>query len=247
MDSNLIWLSCSLAILSLITTIAMVLPFALFKSRPNLGISFWISSVVVAVLALLSAIAAGITSVLKTYWLLRPQDLSGSTALLIVAVSFTPWILFAVVGVALSLASLRIEPLRVSSRQVDQELLLAAPVLREFKGVEVRELPLASGLAFAKYTSGAPRIYVSAGLVRELNATEVEHILLHEWYHISRRHLPLLREVKRLSKALSILHIFPRAYFELSNLTELAAENYLVRRIGQEALKATTSKYREMS
>lgn len=235
MTAPLIIIPIALEWVILVTTLAPIfLPSRrLFIKFPNLGLAIWFAALLSAGLAVLTAIAVTIWSLIET-WLALESNAGGSASWLTAFwVSFAPWLILAAAGISLAVINLRIEPLVVAAKQTQPLFEGALRPVQNFMGVEVLEMPLPIAVAFTRN-----RQIILSSVVREvLTDGQFEAVLFHELAHIRGNHnalkklagfVRLLSPQLAASKALVV---------EVDRLCELAADKRALGEVDAQTLQ----------
>ena len=223
----------------LVTTLAPVILVGRFNSRPKLGLSFWFGFLLSSGLATALAVGIAVSTVFETYAKLHQSRVGSQDWLSAILVSFSPWLILAISGIALALINQRLEPL-VSVARESKPLLDAASRPRMiFQGhpVATVELPI----MMAAVSRG--QIIISRLALETLSEPELDAVLWHEIGHIRGRH----NELKTLAGFVRVLSSWLTAtqamVFEVNRLVELDADLYALKHVDSKLLGATRKRF----
>jgi Zn-dependent protease with chaperone function len=185
------------------------------------------------------AIGIAIASIFETYLQLASNPVGSSGWLSTLAVSFAPWLILAISGIALALTNQRLEPILASARESRPLLDSAVRPWMNFHGYEVSRIDLP--IMVAAVVGG--KILVSTSAERSLEARELDAVLWHEIGHIRGRHNQL-KQLAGFICSLSPWLVASQALVnEVHRLAELDADLFATRHVESELLSATRSKF----
>ncbi|MFM6966064.1 MAG: M48 family metalloprotease [Rhodoluna sp.] len=223
----------------LVTNLAPIVLVGRFSNRPRLGLVLWFSTFLSSGLATLLALGIAVASIYDTYQGLTSVRFGSSSWLATLALSFAPWLILAISGIALALANQRIEPIFASARTARPLLDAALQPLMKFQGHEVARIDLT--IMVAAVARG--RILVSSTALASLNEAELEAVLWHEIGHLRGRH----NELKQLAGFIHALSPWITAskamVAEVARIAECEADRFAIRHVDAEFLRATRSKF----
>jgi Zn-dependent protease with chaperone function len=222
-----------------VTTATPLLLVGRFDRHPRLGLTIWLAAFLSSGLATILAIGIAIASIFKTYLQLASNPVGSSSWISTLAMSFAPWLILAISGIALALSNQRREPILANAREVTPLLHSASRPWMNFHGHSVLriELPIMVA-AVAKR-----RILISTTAERTLSTEEIEAVLWHEVGHLRGRHNQL-KQVAGFVRSLSPWLVASQALVnEVHRLAELDADRFAAKHVGPEILSATRSKF----
>lgn len=223
----------------LVTTLAPAILTGRFSSHPRLGLVLWFSALLSSALATAVALAVALTSVFATYVQLSQSEPGSRDWLVTLAVSFAPWLILAVSGVALALINQRLEPFITSAREVTPLLDASMRPWMSFEGHRVMTVDLPIMLAAVV----GSKILISRAAVSSLDEQQIHAVLWHEVGHIRGRHNAL----KQLAGFIRVLSPWLTAtkvmITEVDRLAEVDADRYAMRHVDANLLSATRSKF----
>jgi Zn-dependent protease with chaperone function len=192
-----------------------------------------------------SGIAAGlalgiaVASIFETYLDLAEAPLGSAGWLATLGLSFAPWLILAISGVALALTNQRLEPILASARETSPLLASATRPWMNFHGHQVSRIDLP--IMVAAVAGG--KILVSTTAERSLATDELDAVLWHEVGHIRGRHNQL-KQLAGFIRSLSPWLVASQALVnEVHRLAELDADRFATRHVEPELLSATRSKF----
>jgi Zn-dependent protease with chaperone function len=223
----------------LVTTLAPVLLVGRFSKYPKLGLALWFIALLSSGIGALLALSVAVASVFSTYAKLSSSPLGSPDWQLALLLSFAPWLILAISGIALALINQRLEPLVSTAREVTPLLDAAMKPWMAFEGRQVLTVELPVYLAAAV----RGRILISRVAAESLSENELEAVLWHELGHIRGRH-NALRQLAALVRVLSPWLTATRALVhEVDRLIEIDADLYALRRVDSQLLRATRKKF----
>lgn len=214
-----------------------------FRSHPALGITLWIAASIGLLVSLVIAVSIGIISVVETYLSLASKADGDQDLLIILVVSFIPWVGLAGTGILIALISMRLEPMIKTARRAEEQLNIFDSTRESFRGVQVLVLPIDAPIAFAKKLEGVGKIVVSTKTKSLLTTAELEAVLMHEIQHLRRNHLVLKKITGRISSWLPWLIFATAIHSELHELLELDADKSAAKLIDLTELDRARSKF----
>jgi Zn-dependent protease with chaperone function len=223
----------------MVTSAAPILLLGRFERIPRFGLRVWFAALLSSGLATVLAVGIAVASIFDTYLKLSAAHLGSSGWLATLGVSFAPWLILAISGIALAITNHRLEPILANAREVGPLLATAARPWRSFHGHQVKliELPI----FVAGVVSGT--ILVSTAAERALTSEELDAVLWHEVGHLRGRH----NQLKRLAgfvQTLSPWLVASQALVnEVHRLAELDADQFATKYVNPDLLKATRSKF----
>ena len=223
----------------LVTTLAPVLLVGRFSKYPKLGLALWFSALLSNGIGALLALSVAVASVFSTYAKLSSSPLGSPDWQLALLLSFAPWLILAISGIALALINQHLEPLVSTAREVTPLLDAAMKPWMAFEGRQVLTVELPVYLAAAV----RGRILISRVAAESLSENELAAVLWHELGHIRGRH-NALRQLAALVRVLSPWLTATRALVhEVDRLIEIDADRYALRRVDSDLLRATRKKF----
>ena len=205
-----------------------------FKKTPNVGIWFWFTIFISAVLATAVSVVIATVSIFRTWQSLSSGQSLGITLL----ASFAPWVLLAAAGILLAMANQRLAPLFAIKDKLDPLADLTARQIMAYRKAQIMELDVPGYFALTR----DKQIYLSKA-VFELPAKQLEAIMRREYGHIKLSH----QNLKQF--AYLIYQLFPwvvasRALvYEIDRLCELSADKYALHRVYSKDLIEARSKF----
>jgi Zn-dependent protease with chaperone function len=223
----------------LVTTIAPVVLVGRFDSRPRLGLTLWFGSLLSSGLAAAIALAVAFSSIFSTYAKLLDSPFGSTDWQSTLVVSFAPWLILAISGIALALINQRLEPLINVARESKPLIDAAVKSWMTFEGHEVCTIELPISLA----ATARGRILISKVAAEALDEPELRAVLWHELGHIRGRH-NALKQLASLVRLLSPWLTASRALvLEVDRLAEFDADVYALRHVESDLLHATRKKF----
>ena len=210
-----------------------------FDTRPKLGLAVWFAAFLSSGLATALALLIAVASVFETYSRLSANQLGSTAWLSALALSFAPWLILAISGIALAIINQRIEPLISDSREMRPVLDAALRPWMRFEGHEVMRIELP--IMMAAVVHG--KIVFSTLAARTLHESELHAVMWHEIGHKCGRHnqlKSLAAFVRKLSPWLVASQIMVS---EISRLCELDADLYALRYVPEPLLTSTRAKF----
>jgi Zn-dependent protease with chaperone function len=202
-------------------------------------LALWFSALLSSGIGALLALSVAVASVFSTYARLSTSTLGSPDWQLALLLSFAPWLILAISGIALALINQRLEPLVSTAREVTPLLDAAMKPWMAFEGRQVMTVELPVYLAAAV----RGRILISRVAAEGLSENELEAVLWHELGHIRGRH-NALRQLAALVRVLSPWLTATRALVhEVDHLIEIDADRYALRRVDSQLLRATRKKF----
>ena len=174
----------------LVTTAAPMLLTGRFNKSPKLGLAIWFAAFLSSGIATLVAVFVAVASIFETYVKLSAAPLGSAGWLQTLGISFAPWAILAISGIALALINQRIEPLISSARDTAPMLDAALRPWMNFNGYRVMQIELP--VIVAAVAKG--RILVSTAASRTLRESELHAVLWHEIGHLRGRRALRLRQ-----------------------------------------------------
>ena len=210
-----------------------------FNKTPKLGLAIWFAAFLSSGLATLVAIFVAVASIFETYVKLSAAPLGSVGWLQTLGISFAPWFILAISGIALALINQRIEPLISSARATAPMIDAALRPWMSFNGYRVRQIELP--VMVAAVAQG--KILVSTTAARTLRESELHAVLWHEIGHLRGRHNQL-KELAGFIRTISPWLIASQALVnEVVRLSEIDADRFALKHVDQELLSATRSKF----
>jgi Zn-dependent protease with chaperone function len=223
----------------LVTTAAPLIFLGRFSKTPRLGLVLWFGAFLSSGLATLLALGVAVSSIFETYQKLTSAPLGSSGWLLTLAISFAPWLVLAISGIALALANQRIEPILSNARTLGPMLDASLQPLMTFHGHKVARIELP--IMVAAVSRG--RILVSSNALNALTEAELDAVLWHEIGHLRGRHNQL-KQLAGFVRTLSPWMVASQALVnEVHRLAEFDADRFAAKHVGPEILSATRSKF----
>jgi Zn-dependent protease with chaperone function len=223
----------------LVTTLAPIVLVGRFDSRPKLGLTLWFGSLLSSGLAAAIALAVAFSSIFSTYVKLLEAPFGSSDWQATLVVSFAPWLILAISGVALALINQRLEPLINVARESKPLIDAAAKTWMTFEGHEVCTIEVPIYLA----ATARGRILISKVAAEELDELDLQAVLWHEVGHIRGRH-NALKQLASLVRLLSPWLTASKALvLEVDRLVEIDADRFAVKRVGVKALSETRARF----
>ena len=223
----------------LVTTIAPIVLVGRFDSRPRLGLTLWFGTLLSSGLAAAIALSIAISSIFSTYAKLLESPFGSTDWQSTLLVSFAPWLILAISGIALALINQRLEPLFSIARDSKPLLDAAAKPWMTFEGYEVCTIELPIFMA----ATARGRILISKVAAEALDELELRAVLWHEVGHIRGRH-NALKQLASLVRLLSPWLTVSRALvLEVDRLVEIDADRFAVKRVGEKALSETRARF----
>ena len=223
----------------LVTTATPLLMVGRFGRTPRLGLIIWFAAFLSSGLATILAIGLAMSSIFETYLQLVSNPVGSSGWLATVTVSFAPWLILAISGIALALTNQRLEPILANARELSPHLEAALRPWMTFHGYQVMriELPIMA----AAVSKG--KILISTTAARTLRESELHAVLWHEIGHFRGRHNQL-KQLAGFVRSLSPWLVASQALVnEVHRLAELDADRFALRHVSPELLSATRSKF----
>ena len=221
------------------TTLAPLVLVARFDSRPKLGLTLWFGSLLSGGLAAGVALTVAFSSIFKTYAKLLETPFGSTDWQSTLVVSFAPWLILAISGIALGLINQRLEPLINIARESKPLIDAAAKPWMTFEGHEVCTIELPIFLA----ATARGRIFISKVAAEALDDLELQAVLWHEVGHIRGRH-NALKQLASLVRLLTPWLTASKALvLEVDRLAEFDADVYALRHVDQELLTSTRRRF----
>ena len=222
MEFSLYLLIALIELVLLVTVAAPMFYAGRFRKTPNLGIFLWFGALVSSMIAAVLAIGIACYFVFDTYNSLQ----QGDDPVLLVLISFAPWLLLGVAGILMAIANQRLAPLFEVTPELGSMEDLGARYVRDYKKARVLELEIPGYFALTRDKD----IYLSSA-AHALPQRQLEAILRHEYGHI-RLHHQLLKRFAYLIYQLLPWVVASRALKrEIDVLCELAADNYALKKV----------------
>jgi Zn-dependent protease with chaperone function len=222
-----------------VTTAAPLLLIGRFNKTPRLGLTVWFAAFLSSGLATALAIGIAIASIFETYLNLAKAPMGSSGWLATLGVSFAPWLILAISGIALALTNQRLEPILASVREVSPMLDAALRPWMTFQGYQVMRIELP--IMVAAVAKG--RILISTTAARTLRESELHAVLWHEIGHLRGGHNQL-KQLAGFVRSLSPWLVASQALVnEVKRLSEIDADRFALRQVDAELLSATRSKF----
>ena len=223
----------------LVTTLAPVLLVGRFSKYPRLGLALWFSALLSSGIGALLALSVAVASVFSTYAKLSSSPLGSPDWQLALLLSFAPWLILAISGIALALINQRLEPLVSTVREVAPLLNVAMQSRMVFRGRQVLTIELPVYLAAVV----RGRILISRVAADSLSDGELQAVLWHELGHIRGRH-NALKQLAALVHVISPWLTATRALVhEVDRLTEIDADRFASKHVSPELLGITRAKF----
>ena len=223
----------------LVTTLAPLVLVGRFDARPKLGLTIWFGSLLSSGLAAAVALAVAFTSVFNTYAKLLETPFGSTDWQSTLVVSFAPWLILAISGIALALINQRLEPLINVARESKPLIDAAAKPWISFEGYEVFTIELPIFLA----ATVRGRILISRLAAEALDERELQAVLWHEVGHIRGRH-NAFKQLASLVRLLSPWLTASKALvLEVDRLVEFDADVYALRHVHSDLLHATRNRF----
>jgi Zn-dependent protease with chaperone function len=223
----------------LVTTAAPLILVGRFNKHPRLGMALWFSTLLSSGVAALLALSVAVWSIFDTYLKLSTATLGSDGWLAILGISFGPWLILAISGIALALTNQRLEPLLASAREVRPMLDATLRPWMTFQGYQVMQIELP--IMVAAVARGT--ILISTTAARTLRESELHAVLWHEVGHLRGRHNQL-KQLAGFVRSLSPWLVASQALVnEVHRLAELDADRFALRHFDTEFLSATRSKF----
>ena len=219
----------------MLITVAGPLFFAgRFNKTPNIGIWFWFTILISAVLATAVSVVIATASIFTTWQNLATGQSLGITLL----ASFAPWLLLGAAGILLALANQRLAPLFTIMEKQDPLADRTARQIMAYRKAQIMELDVPGYFALTR----DKQIYLSKA-VFELPAKQLAAIMRQEYGHIKFRHQDL-RQFAHLFYRLFPWVVASRALVhEIERLCELSAYKYAIYRVYSKDLIEAKSKF----
>lgn len=223
----------------LVTTLAPVILVGRFNSRPKLGLSLWFGFLLSSGIATTLALGVAVSTVFETYAKLRQSLVGSEDWLSAILVSFSPWLILAISGIALALINQRLEPLVSVARETKPLLEAASRPEKNFHGhpVAAVELPIMMAAVSRR------KIFISRLALETLSETEIHAVLWHEVGHIRGRHNALKTLAGFVRVLSSWLTATQAMVFEVNRLIEIDADLYAFQHVDQKLLTSTRQKF----
>jgi hypothetical protein len=219
----------------MLITVAGPLFFAgRFNKTPNIGIWFWFTILISAVLATAVSVGIATASIFTTWQNLATGQSLGITLL----ASFAPWVLLGAAGILLALANQRLAPLFTIMEKQDPLADRTARQIMAYRKAQIMELDVPGYFALTR----DKQIYLSKA-VFELPAKQLAAIMRQEYGHIKFRH----QDLKQFAHL--FYRLFPRVVasralvHEIERLCELSAYKYAIYRVYSKDLIEAKSKF----
>lgn len=223
----------------LVTTVAPLMLVGRFDRRPKLGLVVWFAALLSSGMATALALGVAIWSIHDTYLTLAANPPGTSGWLATFGISFAPWVILAISGIALALVNQRIEPLIAGTRSTTPLLDSALRPWMNFDGHRVMQIELP--VMFAAVARG--KILVSTTAARSLRESELHAVLWHEVGHLRGQH-NRLKMLATFVRTLSPWLVASRALVdEVDRLSEIDADQFALRHVAEELLRATRAKF----
>lgn len=223
----------------LVTTAAPLLLVGRFDKTPRLGLTIWFAAFLSSGIATALAIGIAIASIFETYLSLAANPVGSSGWLATLGISFAPWLILAISGIALALTNQRLEPILASAREVSPMLDAALRPWMKFQGFQVMRIELP--IMVAAVSKG--KILISTTAARTLRESELHAVLWHEIGHIRAGHNQL-KQLAGFVRSLSPWLVASQALVnEVNRLSEIDADRFALRQVDPELLRATRSKF----
>lgn len=240
MTAPLIVVPFAIELTVLITTIAPLALAERFERRPNLGITLWLSSFLLAFVSALLALVISVWSVFDTWRELESHSQPLWHTLLF---SVAPWIILGLAGISMALVAQKLDPIRELRRSDSHLRQLPSSALMNFHGIEVRVIKLPIWLAFTRGIGRKATIYVSDLAIRELSSEEFEATLWHERAHAMHWHNALKALVKLIRQLGGLMLASRVLSSEIDRLCEFAADVSAAKKCSKNQLALARSKF----
>lgn len=223
----------------LVTTLAPLVLVGRFDARPKLGLTIWFGSLLSSGLAAAIALTVAISSIFTTYAKLLDSPFGSTDWKSTLLVSFAPWIILAISGVALALINQQLEPLISVARESKPLIDAASKPWMTFEGHEVFTIELPIFLA----ATVRGRVLISKVAAEALDEHELQAVLRHEVGHIRGRH-NALKQLASLVRLLSPWLTASKALvLEVDRLAEFDADRFATKRIDEKVLRETRARF----
>lgn len=223
----------------LVTTAAPLLLAGRFNKSPKLGLSVWFTALLSSGLAALLAAFVAVSSIFETYLRLSAAPLGSTGWLQTLGISFAPWAILAISGIALALINQRIQPLISSARDTAPMLDAALRPWMNFNGYRVMQIELP--VMVAAVAKG--KILVSTTASRTLRESELHAVLWHEIGHLRGRHNQL-KQLAGFIRTVSPWLIASQALVnEVDRLSEIDADRFALKHVDKALLVSTRKKF----
>ena len=223
----------------LVTTAAPLLLVGRFNKAPKLGLAIWFTAFLSSGLATLLAITVAIASIFETYLKLSAEPLGSAGWLATLGISFAPWFILAISGIALALINQRVEPLISTARSLAPMLDAALRPWMNFNGYRVLQIELP--VMVAAVVRG--KILVSTTAGRSLRESELHALLWHEIGHLRGRHNQL-KQLAGFIRSVSPWLIASQALVnEVDRLSEIDADRFALKHVDRALLISTRKKF----
>jgi len=222
-----------------VTTAAPLLLVGRFDKNPRLGLTIWFAAFLSSGLATALAIGIAVASIFETYLNLATNPIGSSGWIATLGISFAPWLILAISGIALALTNQRLEPILANAREVGPMLNAAIRPWMKFQGYQVMRIELP--IMVAAVASG--KILISTTAARTLRESELHAVLWHEIGHLRGGHNQL-KQLAGFVRSLSPWLVASQALVnEVNRLSEIDADRLALRHVDQELLSATRLKF----
>jgi hypothetical protein len=212
----------------MLITVAGPLFFAgRFNKTPNIGIWFWFTILISAVLATAVSVVIATASIFTTW-----QNLAAGQSLGITLLgSFAPWVLLGAAGILLALANQRLAPLFTIKEKQDPLADRTARQIMAYRKAQIMELDVPGYFALTR----DKQIYLSKA-VFELPAKQLAAIMRQEYGHLKQFAHLFYRLFPWVVASRALVH-------EIERLCELSAYKYAIYRVYSKDLIEAKSKF----
>jgi len=207
--------------------------------HPAIALACWHLLFLSAGLAALGAFATAVWFGFESWLRVNTVEMGGSSWLEVVALSFVPWILLALSGIFLALATERVEPAVSASKLVNRALAIGLKQTTTFEGYSVMTLDVSVMQAFVMGRGANAKIVISAGALQTLNPMQLKAVLWHEVGHIKLKHNAILSISGFVAHLLPFVRTSQIFQAEVSRLVEVQADNYALARVSHSTLLET--------
>lgn len=209
--------------------------------HPRTAITIWFAALLSAGLSVFGALCIAFAAAFEIWW--SPNEFSSKTTLAEqLLISFAPWLLLAMTGIALALASRAIEP-QLAQVQPISKLEVGRPVAK-YRSVTLREVeidfPILLSLGTTLLQKNSAIVY-STAIRKALNQTQFDAALSHEYAHLLQLHS--IGKVATKIAALLSYRILETKLIQIETnlLFEIAADNYAAKRTSKAAIASAIS------
>lgn len=241
MNAPLIAVPLALEWLLIVTALTPGTFLGKFTAKPNCGIVLWFISLISGFFSIVVILSVTVWSLLEMF----ENAVEAKHVALQLISNLAIWAVLALGGVTLALINNRIEPLIERAKEIRPMLSSAAKVVEVFQGVPVKVIRANVPVLFSEVNYGSKCILVTSAALDQLTREELEAGFWHEIGHLRGRHARL-RSFAKLIRVITPRILASRCLVtEIDRLTELAADQFALRKVSVDVLAAARAKFLE--